>query len=172
MCLSLTITLLTLRHLRLITRPMQRTAKHAEDAELLVSGQLGSAPLPACSVTCAIDRADVIGHKLLNARDDFIANTPEHLQAFGLGSRCTRRIVEAPMKFSRFARKNGASSARSIANGDDIIEPFAHHFNNRLRALSADVDSDFCHHLNGHRMNIGGSCARARDFTAIRRKMS
>jgi len=76
------------------------------------------------------------------------------------------------MKLSCLAGKHRAGSSGAIANGDDIIEAFAHHLDNRLGPLLAYVDSNFSHYSNCSRIDESRSRAGARDFKTIRRKMS
>ena len=66
-----------------------------------------------------------------------------------------RRVLKRPMEPLRRSGENWALLARLIADCNHEVKLLAYEVVQRLRAMSRDVDTQFPHHLDGLRTDLG-----------------
>jgi hypothetical protein len=84
----------------------------------------------------------------------FIPNPPEYCELLLLRPFGVRGIVEGKMMPISLAREHGARLVCVAADRDHRIDRLIQEFAKVLRAMRADIDADFIHHLDGEGMNV------------------
>lgn len=96
------------------------------------------------------------GRVRLEDTADLIAHAAEDSEDFTFGAGGMSRVVEAPVVSIQLSRKNRANLVCVAADRDDRFHFFGQKFVEVFGAVARDVDSDFGHDLNCHRVNVTG----------------